>query len=91
MTDELSNNETEGRKLFPEPFYRAKTIAQKLDMGVSTIFKYTSLGLFPKPMQLSTRLSVYKGEDLEVWVNEVAPKLAIQSRQPKHLQEKSYN
>ena len=49
MNDEVNNNEAnEGRKLFPEPFYRAKSVAQKLDMGVSTIFKYTSLGLFPK-------------------------------------------
>ena len=91
MNDEVNNNEAnEGRKLFPDPFYRAKSVAQKLDMGVSTIFKYTSLGLFPKPMQLSTRLSVYKGEELETWVNEVAPQLAIQSRQPKSEQKKFY-
>ena len=86
-----TNVVNEEDKFFPNPFYRVRTVCEKLDMGKSTIFKYTSLGLFPKPIQLSPRMSVYKGSELEHWVKEVAPQLAIQSRQPKSEQKRFYS
>lgn len=85
---EVKTNES---SMFPNPFYRIRSVCEKLDLGKSTIHKYVSLGLFPAPMALSPRLSVYKGTDLEHWVNKIAPQLAIQSRQPKSEQKRFYN
>ena len=83
-------NETNVSSMFPNPYYRIKDVSEMIGIGKSTIFKYQALGLFPKPLQLSTRLSVYSGKDLTEWCEEVAPQIAIQSRQPMSEQKKIY-
>jgi len=89
MNDEV---QTETKKaLFPKPFYRLKEISELIGIGVSTIYLYQSQSKFPKPTVLSSRLSVYSGESLQDWVDNVMPKIGFVSKQPKHLREKFYN
>ena len=76
--------------MFPNPFYRIRDVASMIGIGKSTIFKYQQLSLFPKPLQLSARLSVYEGKALDHWCKNVAPQIALQSRQPKSQQKTFY-
>jgi len=82
--------EVKARPDFPNTFYRVRSVCEKLDLGKSTIHKYVSQNLFPRPLQISSRLSLYSGVELQRWVDEVAPQLAIQSRQPKSQQKTFY-
>ena len=49
--------------------YRVKTLSQKLDMGVSTIWKKVKNGTFPKPVSLGERFTRWRSEDVQEWMD----------------------
>jgi len=49
--------------------YRVKTLSQKLDMGVSTIWKKVKNGTFPKPVSLGERFTAWRSEDVQEWMD----------------------
>ena len=63
MTNEVTTNE-EKKALFEKPFYRIKEVSNLLSMGVSTIYLYQKMSQFPKPIVMSSRLSLYSGDSL---------------------------
>ena len=92
MTNEVATNETsEKKELFDKPFYRIKEVSNLLSMGVSTIYLYQKMSQFPKPIVMSSRLSLYSGESLNHWCEEVMPKLEFVSKQPEADMTKFYN
>ncbi len=88
----MNEVQTETKKeLFPKPFYRIKEVSDLLSIGVSTIYLYQNQGSFPKPTVLSTRLSVYSGESLQNWVDNVMPEIGFVSKQPEATRKRFYN
>jgi predicted DNA-binding transcriptional regulator AlpA len=49
--------------------YRVKTLSQKLDMGVSTIWKKVRSGTSPKPISLGERFTAWRSEDVQEWLD----------------------
>ena len=48
---------------------RVKQVAEVTGLGVSTIWEYAKDGKFPKPHKLSTRVTVWKHEDVDAWID----------------------
>ena len=51
--------------------YRVKTLAKKLDMGVSTIWKMVNEGNFPQPIKLGGRFTAWRSEDVQGWIDKL--------------------
>ena len=49
--------------------FRVKTLSQKLDMGVSTIWKKVRSGTFPKPISLGERFTAWRSKDISEWID----------------------
>jgi prophage regulatory protein len=49
--------------------YRIKTLSQKLDMGVSTIWKMVNEGNFPQPIKLGVKHTAWRSEDVQEWMD----------------------
>ena len=49
--------------------YRIKTLSQKLDMGVSTIWKMVNEGNFPQPIKLGVKHTAWRSEDDQEWMD----------------------
>ena len=49
--------------------YRIKTLSQKLDMGVSTIWKMVNEGNFPQPIKLGAKHTAWRSEDVQEWMD----------------------
>jgi len=49
--------------------FRVKTLSQKLDMGVSTIWKKVKNGTFPKPVSLGNRFTAWRSDDIREWLD----------------------
>ena len=51
--------------------HRVKDLAEMLDMGESTIWKLASdkNSDFPRPIKITSRLTVWKEEDIQAWLD----------------------
>ena len=51
--------------------YRVKDLAEMLSMGESTIWKLASdeNSDFPRPIKITPRLTVWKDEDIQSWLD----------------------
>lgn len=50
--------------------YRLNELSDLLSIGKSTIWAWVKDNKFPKPVQLSPRMTVWKSQDVEVWLKE---------------------
>lgn len=50
--------------------YRLNELSDLLSIGKSTIWAWVKDGKFPKPIQITSRMTVWKSEDLETWLEE---------------------
>jgi len=90
MQDEVKLESDNSNKLFENRMYKIKEVAQILSMGRSTLYLYIKNSLFPKGQQLSSRLTVYQGNVLQDWVENVMPQLNSVRRQPVEQRKKFY-
>ncbi|QII84159.1 AlpA family phage regulatory protein [Bordetella hinzii] len=49
-------------------YMRLPDVVAVCRIGKSTIWKWCAAGRFPKPIKLSTRISVWKVEDIQTWI-----------------------
>lgn len=49
-------------------FLRAKQVAKMLGIGKSTVWLMSREGRLPSPIKLSPRITVWKAEDIELWI-----------------------
>ena len=47
---------------------RVKQVSELTGIAVSTIWKYVRLEQFPKPFKLSMRVTVWKNNEIEEWI-----------------------
>lgn len=52
-----------------EGFVRVSTLAKILDVGVSTVWRWTASGNLPQPVKLSERLTAWRAEEVRAWMN----------------------
>jgi prophage regulatory protein len=50
--------------------YRVTELSNMLSIGKSTIWAWVKEGRFPKPIQISSRMTVWTEDDLQCWLNE---------------------
>lgn len=55
----MNNTNTTGKM-----FYRAKDVAKFLGIGLSTVWLWVKTGRLPKPIKLSTRVTVWNINDI---------------------------
>ena len=51
---------------------RINTVMEMVSMGKSTIWAWVAKGKFPKPIKLSPRVTVWKLDEVEAWLEEQA-------------------
>ena len=49
--------------------YRLNELSELLSIGKSTIWAWVKDGEFPKPIQISSRMTCWSGPDIERWIN----------------------
>jgi predicted DNA-binding transcriptional regulator AlpA len=50
-----------------DPYLRASAIAKSLGVHRSTLWRWTHAGNFPKPIQLSPDISVWRKSTVDAW------------------------
>lgn len=50
--------------------YRVTELSNMLSIGKSTIWAWVKKGRFPKPIQISSRMTVWTEDALQCWLNE---------------------
>lgn len=68
MNDEQKNNHP---KLPVDGYIRAKALAPLLGISVVTLWRWSSAGKMPKPVKLGERVTVWRAEDIRVWMKNV--------------------
>ena len=53
-------------------FIRAREIALKYGMGVSTVWKWTAIGHLPKPQKLGKKMTVWNADEVDSVMKEIA-------------------
>ncbi len=51
-----------------EQMYRIKDVLKRVPISRSLIYKLTASGLFPAPVKLSERTSLWRAEDVNNWL-----------------------
>ena len=51
-------------------FYRVSELSELLSIGKSTIWAWVKAGRFPKPIQISSRMTVWTEDSLQHWLSE---------------------
>jgi len=46
-------------------YNRAKQMASRLDVSVSTIWRWVAAGKLPKPIKLSSRVTVWRADEVD--------------------------
>ena len=64
MTEEKRGSSIFGNK----QWFRCKDLSEILSMGQSTIYKMVKAGTFPKPVAITPKLTVWKREDIDDWM-----------------------
>ena len=49
-------------------FYRVSELSELLSIGKSTIWAWVKSGRFPKPLKMSSRMTVWSAADVEAWI-----------------------
>ena len=57
-----------------QDLYRINDLTEKLGISKSTIWKLTKEHRFPQPFKLTDRITVWKEEDISIWVNSIGGK-----------------
>tara|TARA_R110002020_G_scaffold131990_2_gene294909 strand:- start:697 stop:921 length:225 start_codon:yes stop_codon:yes gene_type:complete len=55
-----------------QTFIRAREIALKYGMGVSTVWKWTANGDLPKPQKLGKKMTVWNADEVDSVMKEIA-------------------
>lgn len=50
-------------------FYRVNELSDLLSIGKSTIWAWVKAGRFPKPLKMSSRMTVWSAADVEAWIS----------------------
>jgi len=53
-------------------YLRVKSVAKRLDVSKSTIWRLVQRGILPKPLKLSQRTTVWKAEDVDAAIEKIA-------------------
>jgi prophage regulatory protein len=51
-------------------YIRAKDLANKLGIGLSTVWLYNKKGILPKSIKLSEKVTVWDEEEIDKWIQE---------------------
>jgi predicted DNA-binding transcriptional regulator AlpA len=54
-----------------QQLYRAATVAKKLDVTVTTVWRYVDQGILPQPMTLSAGCKVFESQKIEEYIESV--------------------
>jgi predicted DNA-binding transcriptional regulator AlpA len=46
-------------------YLRVKSVAERLDVSKSTVWRLVQQGILPKPIKLSSRTTVWKSDDID--------------------------
>jgi len=55
-----------------QTYIRAREIAFKYGMGLSTVWKWTANGILPKPQKLGKKMTVWKTDEVDSVMSELA-------------------
>ncbi len=55
-------------------YLRVKSVAKRLDIGESSVWKYVKDGILPKPIKISARTSVWRAVDIDNAIERLATK-----------------
>lgn len=53
-------------------YLRAKTVAKRLDVSESAIWRYAQQGILPKPIKLTPRTTVWRASDIDAAIEKIA-------------------
>ena len=53
-------------------YLRVKSVAQRLDMSESTVWRLTQQGVLPKPIKLTPRTTVWRASDIDAAIEKIA-------------------
>lgn len=53
-------------------YLRVKSVAQRLDMSESTVWRLVQQGVLPKPIKLTPRTTVWRASDIDAAVEKIA-------------------
>lgn len=51
-------------------YFRLKTLAARLDVHRSTIWRWVRQGTFPRPISLNPTVRVWRETDIEKWITD---------------------
>jgi predicted DNA-binding transcriptional regulator AlpA len=54
----------------------AKEVSLRIGKSVGWIYKYKKLCLFPSPIKINSRNVLWKGEDIEHWLDRLSEKVS---------------
>ena len=53
-------------------YLRVKSVAKRLDVSESAIWRYAQQGILPKPIKLTPRTTVWRSDDVEAAIEKLA-------------------
>lgn len=53
-------------------YLRAKAVAERLNISVSTVWKWSARNIIPAPTKLTQRVTVWKASDIDAFVERMA-------------------
>ena len=53
-------------------YLRVKSVAKRLDMSESTVWRLVQQGILPKPLKLTPRTTVWRADDIDAAIEKVA-------------------
>lgn len=65
----IKKNLKEFNNLGTAEFYRANILAEKFGVAAATIWLWSKNGLFPKPVKLSPKCTVWVKSEIDEWLN----------------------
>lgn len=55
-------------------YLRAASVAKKIDVSESTVWKYVKDGILPRPLKISARTSLFRASDIDDAIERFATK-----------------
>ncbi len=52
-------------------YLRVKSVAERLDVSKSTVWRLSQQGVLPKPIKLSPRTTVWRSDEIDEAVNKI--------------------
>lgn len=53
-------------------YLRAKAVAEKLDMSISSVWRLVAQGVLPKPTKLTPRTTLFSESDIDEAIDKIA-------------------